>query len=58
MLDIIFLVGIIALVVGLVKRSAKYGKWLILAGGLIVLACFFVVGYTDFKEGFFDALRD
>lgn len=55
---LIFILGIIVAVFGASKRKSMRGKWLIAAGLLIMFVAVVLMGYTDLKSGFIDALND
>lgn len=57
-LDLLFMVGLISAVVGIVKRKKASGTWFLVGGIALMAISFFILGYPDLKAGFLDALAD
>lgn len=55
---IALVLGLVFLIAGVLKRSQDVGRWLIIAGVVIIVIAVFIGGYGDLKTGFMDAMRD
>lgn len=61
MWDIIFLLGLLFLVVGVVKRQTRWGKGVALIGAVGVVVSLFVAGpemWSSFQQGFQEGYQD
>ena len=56
--DLVFVVGLLLAIAGVIKRKESRGMWLLTVGIALMFVAFFILGYSDFKTGFLDAMSD